>query len=60
MAIRNDRNDNEIEQEIVKLYRTYVQEWQNSAIFIQDDMTNDRNHEQYLEDKRWHQMQLIN
>ena len=60
MANRNDQNNNEIEQEIVKLFRTCVQEWQNSAIFIQDDMTNDRNHEQYLEDKRWHQMQLIN
>lgn len=60
IANRNDQNNTEIEQKIVKLYRTYVREWQGSAIFIQDDLTGVRNHEHYLEGERWRQMKLIN
>lgn len=60
MTNRNDQNNSRVEQKIVELYGTYVREWQNSAIFMRDDLTYVRNPEQYLEGERWQQLKLIN
>lgn len=48
-----------IEEKIVELYRTYVNEWLSSADSILDDMKGGKSHEYYLEDEKWQQMKLL-
>lgn len=61
MAHRANQSSNTIEDQLVKLYRTYVQEWQTLTPTLQDAITTcGGKKEQYLEDEKWQQMHLIN
>ncbi len=56
----DERNNKATEEGVVRLYKTYVWEWQRFANIILDHMTHGNYHDHYLEDEKWQQMQLLN
>lgn len=60
LAVRQGRDEKDIERELVRLFRTYVREWKGVANSILSTMKDNKYCEHYLEDKKWQQMQLIN
>lgn len=60
MANGNTQIKDALEEKIIKLYRTYVQEWRSVGDSILDDMTHNKIYQDYLEDEKWQQMHLIN
>ncbi len=59
VSARSNRNFDDVKNDLVNLYRTYVREWPDFNFFIKNGM-NYTNYQNYLEDEKWQQMQLIN